>query len=151
MSEVRRKKARIETSPRVVLDTGVLLHALLLNDAKARQLRQTWLGAGIVPIIDTATAQQLMRALAYPPLALDEAGQHELLADFLPYAEAVVCNSPRSRIASPSLKLALSQTGRADWLVSDDAALRTNFARTVLPAENPKCRLLGSDEFLALC
>jgi len=124
--------------PKVAFDTAVLLHALLLGDAKAQGLRQAWQTGACVPLINAGAAQDLMRALAYPGLKLDAGQQHELLADFLPFAEVVA--ELRSR-ARPALALARG----ADALVSDCAALHGAFARAKLAP----CRLLGSAEFLA--
>jgi len=123
--------------PKVAFDTAVLLHALLLGDAKAQGLRQAWQTAACIPLINAAMAQDLMRALAYPGLKLNATQQHELLSDFLPFAEVVV--EMRSR-ARPALLLARA----ADCLVSDCPAIRAAFARAKLAP----CRLLGSEEFV---
>ncbi|MDN3919209.1 PIN domain-containing protein [Roseateles violae] len=141
----RRSKKGGASAPRVVLDTGLLLHALLLGDDKARRLRQAWQGGACRPLIAAATAQLLMRALACPALKLNAAQQQELLADFLPYAEVVADPAPRSRgQASASLQLAVSTAARAEQLVSDCGRTRGAFSRLgAVP-----CGLLCSEEFL---
>ena len=152
MTAPRRKRARAAGTdrPRVSLDTGVLLRALLLSDDKAKRLRQAWQQGSCLPLIAASTAQALMRALAFPGLKLSEAQQHELLADFLPYAEVVAEATPRSRSqAAPALLLAASAAARVDCLVSDCAALRASYGRAVSRSEKRPCRLLSSDEFLA--
>jgi hypothetical protein len=146
MSGPRRKKAARAQPPRVALDTGVLLYALLLSDDKAKRLRQLWQGGACVPLVSAASAQALMRALAYPGLKLSAAQQHELLADFLPYAEVVgEAGTTLGRQFPAVLHLARMETARADFLVSDCAELRAKLARS----RRPLCRLLGSEEFLA--
>lgn len=129
----RRKPSK--TPPRVALDTGVILHALLFGDAKAQRLRGAWQSGACRPLVDSASAQQLMRALAYPSLRLTAAQQHELLADFLPYAEVVG--------AAPV-------TARVDYVVSDRKGGRARIARGVSQTEKAACRLLDSEQFLAV-
>ena len=149
-----RRKRRAETieteaPPRVALDTGVLLHALLLSDDKAKQLRRAWLDGACVPLVDARSAQALMRALAYPVLQLEAAQQHELLADFLPYAEVVGTVVSARGTVSPAVQLAASDQARADCLVSDCEAARARFAKQFSRNERSHCRLLSSAEFLA--
>lgn len=129
----RRKTSKLP--PRVALDTGVVLHALLFGDAKAQRLRGAWQSGACRPLVDSASAQQLMRALAYPVLRLSAAQQHELLADFLPYAEVVGAAPEATRI---------------DYIVSDRKGARARFARGVSQAEKGACRLLDSEQFLAV-
>lgn len=135
---------------RVALDTDVLLHALLCSDGKAKQLRQAWQDGHCQALIGAGTAEALMTALACPVLRLGPAQQHELLADFLPYAEVVTEQAlRRGAAADPGLgwRLASTDSGPADCLVSD----------RLLPAGRPRRRagqgaaprLLGSDQFLA--
>lgn len=143
----RRKTAQ---PPRLVFDTGVLLRALLLSDARAQRLRQSWQDGACVPLIGTASAQALIRALAYPALALEEAQRHELLADFLPYAEVVKVSGNRRAAASPLLSLALEPESKADGFVSDCVSTRARFARSISRSGTGLCRLLGSDEFMAV-
>lgn len=144
----RRKTAAVLERPRVAFDTGVLLHALLLSDDKAQRLRQAWLDGACVPLVDAPSAQALMRALAYPALALDAAQQQELLADFLPYAEVVETPKSSRRAGSPALLLAGAEAARADCLVSNCERLRSAFSRQFSRHESAHCRLLGSVEFL---
>lgn len=153
MRASRGKTARLPPRPRVALDTGVLLHALLLSDEKAQRLRRAWQDGACVPLIDAASAQALMRALAYPALKLSAAQQHELLADFLPYAEVVraapgVRRGVRQDLA-PALDAAEAKRLKLDGVVSDCAARRARHAQRLSRAETVACRLLDSEEFLA--
>ncbi|MBB4846066.1 acid phosphatase family membrane protein YuiD [Paucibacter oligotrophus] len=144
MSKHKKNAAR----PCVVFDTGVLLHALLLNDERAKQLRMSWQAGACRPLIGTGSAQALIQALSYPALALDESQQHELLADFLPYAEVVVAQAKgvrrpaqtQGQVLPAALQDLLAAAGdRVDCLVSD----------TVKPAKVGVCRVASSEEFLA--
>jgi putative PIN family toxin of toxin-antitoxin system len=80
--------------PRVVLDTNVVLSALVFTAGSTARLRQAWQQGRCLPLVSTLTAQELMRVLAYPKFGLTAAEQEELLADYLPYAEAVTLPSP---------------------------------------------------------
>jgi len=134
--------------PCVVFDTGVLLHALLVNDERAKQLRMSWQAGACRPLIGTDSAQALIQALGYPALALDESQQYELLADFLPYAEVVAAQAngvrrptqTKGQVLPVVLQSLLAAAGdRVDCLVSD----------TVKPAKVSFCRVSSSAEFLA--
>ena len=114
--------------PRVVLDTNVVLSALVFDQGTTARLRVAWQLGRCVPLISTATAQELVRVLAYPKFRLDSAAQQELLADYLPYAEVVCIPEPppivpacRDVFDLPFLYLAV--TGRAEILVTGDTDL----------------------------
>jgi putative PIN family toxin of toxin-antitoxin system len=114
--------------PRVVLDTNVVLSALLFGGGPAGQVRRVWQQGLCVPLVSTATVQELMRVLAYPKFRLTADEQHELLADYLPYVRVVRIAVPppavppcRDESDLPFLQLAVA--GRARALVSGDADL----------------------------
>jgi len=119
-----------QSSPRVVLDTNVVLSALVFGTGTTARLRTAWQGGHCLPLVSTATAQELVRVLAYPKFRLDAQDQQELLADYLPYAEAVRIPQPpptvslcRDPFDMPFLHLAAA--GLADALVTGDADLLT--------------------------
>ena len=56
--------------PRVVLDTHVVLSALLFGGGPAGRVRAGWQEGRFVPLVSTATAQELVRVLAYPKFRL---------------------------------------------------------------------------------
>ena len=117
------------TSPlRVVLDTNVVLSALVFGGGQAGQLRRAWQAGAFVPLASAVTVQELMRVLAYPKFSLSRAEQDELLADFLPYAQTVRMPQPpppvpdcRDPLDVPFLQLAVA--GQAQRLVSGDKDL----------------------------
>ena len=62
------------TSPlRVVLDTNVVLSALVFGGGFAGQARVAWQAGAIQPLASTATVQELVRVLAYPKFRLTQA------------------------------------------------------------------------------
>jgi putative PIN family toxin of toxin-antitoxin system len=110
---------------RVVLDTNVVLSALVFGGGKAGQLRRAWQSGRIVPLACTASIQELLRVLAYPKFHLSAAEQQELLGDYLPFVETVPIPTPppavpvcRDTMDMPFLYLAVA--GRAEVLVSGD-------------------------------
>lgn len=114
--------------PRVVLDTNVVLSELVFGSGVAGQLRRAWQAGNCLPLVSTATVQELIRVLAYPKFRLSIDEQHELLADYLPYARSVRTPQPlpaipacRDPFDAPFLHLAV--TGKADALVSGDKDL----------------------------
>ena len=113
---------------RVVLDTNVVLSALVFRGGAAAQVRQAWQRGLVLPLASTATVQELVRVLAYPKFRLSPAEQDELLADYLPYAETVRIPEPppmvpecRDLLDLPFMHLAV--TGKAQVLVSGDREL----------------------------
>jgi uncharacterized protein len=114
--------------PRVVLDTNVVLSALLFGGGKAGRVRSGWQARRFVPLASTATAQELVRVLAYPKFKLSAHEQKELLADWLPWVEVVrmpdpLPPAPRCRDPHDLPFLHLAIVARADALVSGDADL----------------------------
>ena len=84
MSARRRSAASTDQGPpRVVIDTNVVLSALVFGKGTTARLRAAWQGGHCLPLVSTATAQELVRVLAYPKFRLDPQEQQELLADYL--------------------------------------------------------------------
>ncbi len=113
---------------RAVLDTNVVLSALVFRGGTAGQLRLAWQRGLVLPLASTATVQELVRVLAYPKFRLSQAEQDELLADYLPYAETVRIPQPpptvpecRDALDLPFMHLAVA--GKAQFLVSGDRDL----------------------------
>lgn len=111
--------------PRWVLDTNVVLSALVWPGGTSGRLRLAWQKGLFVPLTCRTTALELVRVLAYPKFRLDASEQHELLADYLPWAEAVRIPQPPPSTAAcrdpddlPFLHLAMAAD--ADALVSGD-------------------------------
>ncbi len=114
--------------PRVVLDTNVVVSALVFASGRAHRLRAALQSGRIVPLASTATARELVRVLAYPKFGLTDAEQEDLLADYLPWATVVRIPDPPPRVPpcpdpfdQPFLHLAVA--GRAAVLVTGDRAL----------------------------
>ena len=113
---------------RVVLDTNVVLSALVFGGGAAGRVRRAWQQGALLPLASTATVKELVRVLAYPKFCLSQAEQDELLADYLPYTKTVRIPQPppqvpacRDVLDAPFMHLAVA--GRAHVLVSGDQDL----------------------------
>lgn len=137
------------TQPRLVLDTNVLLAALLFPDGRVSWLRALWRTGGIRPLASRDTTAELLRVLAYPKFRLSTEERQDLIDDYLPYCEAVAipdqppaipeCRDPCDQ---PFLELALA--GRADALVTGDTdllELADAFAVPILTPADLRTRL----------
>ena len=123
-----RRRGAPSSPPRVVLDTNVVLSALLFGSGPVARVRAGWQAGLFVPLASTATAHELVRVLAYPKFKLSVAEQHELLADVMPWMRVVRVPNPPPRVPAcrdphdlPFLQLAVA--GKAKALVSGDRDL----------------------------
>lgn len=127
-----------KSRPRVVIDTNLVLSALVFAQGKLSPLRLAWQAGRCRPLLSSVTAAELMRVLSYPKFKLLKADQEELIADYLPYCTTVrmpaklpvtpVC---RDRFDLPFLQLAV--VGKADFLVTGDKDLLSIEERFVCP------------------
>ena len=130
---------------RWVLDTNVLLSALLFPSGRLTWLRDTWRSGVILPLASRETTTELIRVLCYPKFGLTHREREDLLADYLPHCESVIvstappvpdCRDPFDR---PFLELALA--GRADALVTGDKDLLALAASFPIPILTPAAAL----------
>ena len=110
---------------RVVLDTNVVLSALLFTSGRLAWIRRAWLNRQLQPLVCKETASELLRALAYPKFKLTAEDQQDLLEDFLPYADVVELPQPWPalpvcRDEKDQMFLVLAQVGRAEALITGD-------------------------------
>lgn len=110
---------------RVVLDTNTALSALLFTHGRLTPLRAAWQSGSLVPLLCSQTVQELLRVLAYPKFGLTPMEQEELLADYLPFGEAVPAwrktpALPECRDPADQVFLELAEVANAQWLVTGD-------------------------------
>ena len=132
--------------PRVVIDTNLVLSALVFAGGRLAPLRLAWQEQRLQPLLSKATATELIRALAYPKFKLAAHEQEELLADYLPYCKVLRIPAPppptptcRDPFDLPFLELALA--GKADFLVSGDKDLLSLAGKLA-------CPILSAEQFL---
>ena len=112
---------------RVVLDTNVLVSALLFSHGRLSWLRPCWQSGQLVPVLAQPTALELLRVLAYPKFRLATQDRERLLADLLPWSESwsgpIHSHGPRVRDAHDQVFLDLALAAATPLLVSGDADL----------------------------
>ena len=77
------------TSARLVLDTNVVLSALLFHAGALAWLRAAWRSDCLRPLASRDTTAELIRVMAYPKFGLTADERRDLLDDYLPYCETV--------------------------------------------------------------
>ena len=122
---------------RLVLDTNIVVSALLFSGR-----RMSWVSDGcesgvIVPLASSETVAELAGVLSYPKFGLTETERDDLLGHYLTWCDPVVvavspsvppCRDPRDR---PFLELAVA--GGADALVTGDRDLLVLASRFPIP------------------
>lgn len=131
------------TAPRVVLDTNIVLSALVFDRGHLAWLRRAWQQGDMTPLVCRETTAELLRVLAYPKFHLSLTEREALLADFLPHAEVAALPSPWPALApcrdpKDQVFLVLTHVAAADALVTGDAdllALRDTFPHPIRTAQ----------------
>ena len=114
----------VKAQLRLVLDTNVLVSALLFRRGSLRWILNSWQSGQIVPIRSTQTIVELVRVLSYAKFNLNSLDVARVLDTFLPWCEIVdvpeelTVPTPRDPSDRPFLALALA--GNADALVTGD-------------------------------
>ena len=132
--------------PRVMIDTNLVLSALVFTQGRLSPLRHAWQSERCQPMVSRVTAAELIRVLAYPKFKLAPDEQQELLADYLPWCATVRIPNPppktpacRDPFYLPFLQLAV--TGKADYLVSGDRDLLSLAGQLT-------CPIVSADQFI---
>ena len=133
--------------PRVVIDTNILISALVFGGKIAR-LRFAWQEGLFTPLVSNTTITELIRVLAYPKFKLTPTEREDLLSDYLLFCETVampdilpVTPECRDPFDVPFLVLAL--VSEADYLVTGDRdllVLKDDFA----------CQIVTADDFFGI-
>ncbi len=128
MGKAAKTPREINRIPRVVLDTNIVLSALVFTHGRAVALREAWQAGRCEPHVSKATAGELIRVLGYPKFKLGVDEQRELIGDYLPYCRTVAIPAKppktppcRDPFDLPFLQLAI--VGKVDFLVTGDQDL----------------------------
>ncbi|TWO71115.1 putative toxin-antitoxin system toxin component, PIN family [Caenimonas sedimenti] len=132
--------------PRVVLDTNVILSALLFAGGPASRLRAGWQEGRFLPLASTATVRELARVLACPKFKLSASEQQDLLADYVPWVQVVRVPDPPPVVPAcrdpfDLVFLHVAVTGKARMLVTGDKDL------LVLDGSRGLCPVVTVDAF----
>jgi putative PIN family toxin of toxin-antitoxin system len=112
-----------------VLDTNVLVSALLFRSGRLSWLRQAWQAMALRPVMAKPTTEELLRVLAYPKFKLSAADVEALLEELLPRVEVFAAPIPsvvkRWTVRDPKdqIFLDLALVAGVDLLVTGDADL----------------------------
>ena len=112
---------------RAVLNTNVLLSALLFANGWLSWLRPCWQRGALIHVVAEPTVRELLRVLAYPKFKLKPADRERLLEDLLPWCESwtgpIPTSSHRVRDPHDQIFLDLALAAATPVLVSGDADL----------------------------
>lgn len=118
----------MSTTARLVLDTNVVLSALIFTGGRSARVRSGWQSGRFLPLASAATASELILVLGYPKFRLSAEEQDQLLGDIVPWFEVVKVPEPPPAVAAcrdpfdlPFLQLAVA--GKARAIVSGDRDL----------------------------
>ncbi len=113
--------------PRVVLDTNVLVSALLFGHRSLGWLVDAWQFGRMTPLASAQTATEFVRVLGYPKFRLSAAERDDMLGEYLPWCEVVIVREPVDvpdcRDPGDRMFLALALSAAADALVTGDGDL----------------------------
>ncbi len=133
---------------RVVIDTNVLLSALIFKSHALVAIRYSWQGGEIIPVVSRATAEEFMAALRYPKFSLEAREQDAILAEYLPYCDTLA--EPKSTIRLPKCCdvddqafLLLAAACKAEMLVTGDKDLLALAGTVPLEIVTPRAFLAG--------
>lgn len=116
---------------RVVLDTNVVLSALLFRSGRLSPLRHSWQGQRFVPVVCKQTMRELVRVLGYKKFKLSPADANHILAMYMPYVEvhtlehsaSTMARVPQCRDPKDQIFLDLAHSAQVDCLVTGDEDL----------------------------
>jgi len=136
--------------PRVVLDSNVLLSALVFAGGTLGRFRSLLTSGTVVPCASKETTEELIRLLANKKFKLVMSDQESLLADYLPFVQVTEislkthqANLPICRDPHDQMFLDLALASKADFLVTGDQDLLALASTSNLPF-----RILKPIEFL---
>jgi uncharacterized protein len=116
---------------RVVLDTNVVLSALLFRSGRLSPLRHSWQGQRFVPVVCKQTMSELVRVLGYKKFKLSQVDAKHILAMYMPYVEvhtlehsaSTMARMPQCRDPKDQIFLDLAHSAQVDCLVTGDEDL----------------------------
>ena len=137
---------------RLVLDTNVVVSALLFETSSIKWIRSLWQSGGIIPLISHDTRDELLRVLISDKFGLTLESRALLLEEYLPRCEMIMMPDPRPAVPvcrdpSDTPFLELAAVGQADFLVTGDndlLAIAPQFSIPIITPAALRQRLAGS-------
>ena len=111
-----------------MLDTAVVVSALLFETGRLSYVRDAWTAGRLVPLVSRDTTTELLRVLGYPKFGLSPQEVEIVLSAYLPFVEAVDVEGdlrglPRCSDPDDQIFVELAYVGEAEALVTGDRAL----------------------------
>ena len=111
-----------------MLDTAVVVSALLFEAGRLSYVRDAWTAGRLVPLVSRDTTTELLRVLGYPKFDLRPEEVETVLSAYLPFVEAVDVKGdlrglPRCSDPDDQMFIELAHVGEAEALVTGDQAL----------------------------
>jgi uncharacterized protein len=113
---------------RLVIDTNVLVSALIFKDSRHLPLRAAWSAQRVTPLLSMATYRELKKVLGYRMFAITDDKIAEAISTLGPYIEWIEIDEERSA----TLPKCSDRDGRADAIITYDKAL-LKLRRRALP------------------
>lgn len=127
-AHIERKDPQVTTGPHAVLDTNIVLSALIFFKGRLAPIRVGWQQGLFLPVVSRDTAEELIRAMNSTKFKLSSAERDELLADYLPYC--TIIRIPAKAPKTPPVRdpfdvpfLQLASCGKMKYLVTGDKDL----------------------------
>ena len=114
---------------RLVIDTNVLVSALVFKDSRHLPLRQAWQAGRVIPLLSIKTYRELKRVLGYEMFKLSDDQIAEGIAHLGPFIEWVTIDDaqlgtlPKCSDRDDQKFLNAALCGRADALLTYDRAV----------------------------
>ena len=114
---------------RLVIDTNVLVSALVFKDSRHLPLRQAWQAGQVIPLLSIKTYRELKRVLGYEMFKLSDDQIAEGIAHLGPFIEWVTIDDaqlgtlPKCSDRDDQKFLNAALCGRADALLTYDRAV----------------------------
>jgi uncharacterized protein len=114
---------------RLVIDTNVLVSALIFKDSRHLPLRAAWTEKSVTPLLSIATYRELKKVLGYAMFGLDDEGIQHAIALLGPFIEWVeidadrITTLPKCSDRDDQKFLNVALCGNADALITYDKAL----------------------------
>jgi uncharacterized protein len=122
---------------RLVIDTNVLVSALVFRDSRHLPLREAWTRKRVTPLLSISTYRELKKVLCYPMFNLSDERINDGIALIGPYIEWVTIDRdaiealPKCRDRDDQKFLNVAFCGKADALITYDRELLKLQKRTL--------------------
>jgi len=126
---------------RVVLDTNVVVSALLFSGGRLDWLADAWRTHVFTPLASKETVLEILRVLAYPKFCLTDIEREVVAGAYLPFVETVHVAATRCVVKCRDVNdlkfFALANASKADFLVSGDDDIHTATGFSTCPILRP--------------